>query len=113
MKNSSKQDAELKSFLLRHDPAGIVDPQDSARLEMFIADRVFYQPQPQVSVMTMNDFFVIPPLLRGAFSWPVTLGSTMMLGLMLGLFAASFTDTTPTVRYNVAMVGTPWQYLMR
>jgi hypothetical protein len=111
MKNSSKQDLELKSFLLRHDPAGIVDPQDSARLERFIADRVFYQPQPQISYVPMADFFVIPQFLRGAFSWPVTLTGVMALGLTLGFFVASFSDTTPIASYNIAM-NEPWQHLI-
>jgi len=113
MKNGSKQDAELKSFLLRHDPAGTVDPRDSARLETFIADRIFCQPQMKISAVAVNDFFVIPPLLRGAFSWPASLSGAMMLGLILGLSSASFTDTTSTVEYNVAMLGTPWQHLMQ
>jgi len=112
MKNSSKQDAELKSFLLRNDPAGIVDPQDSARLEMFIADRVFYQPQPQISTIEVMDFFVVPQLLRGAFSLPVTLTGVMVVGLTLGFFVASFSDATPQASYNIAMNG-PWQHLIQ
>ena len=112
MKNGSKQDAELKNFLLRYDPAGTVDPRDSARLEMFIADRVFYQPQPQISCVPMADFFVIPQFLRGAFSWQFTLTGTMVLGLTLGFFVASFFEATPTASYNIAMNG-PWQHLIQ
>lgn len=112
MKNGSKQDAELKSFLLRHDPAGVVDPGDSARLEMFIADRVFYQPQPQMNAAAVTDIFVVPPFLRGALSWPATLTGVMALGLALGFFASSLSETAQTTSYNLAMNG-PWTHLIQ
>jgi len=112
MNNRSKQDAELGAILRRNDPAGIVDPKDSARLAMFITDRVFYQPQQQIHATSITDFFVIPRMLRGALSLPVTLTGTVVLGLMLGFFVASFSETTPAASYNIAMNG-PWQHLMQ
>jgi hypothetical protein len=110
-----RQDAELKTLLLRNDPAGVVTPEDSARLQMFIADRVFHRPQYASRGELYEgwaEFFIIPAFLRGPVSWPATLAGTMAVGLLLGFFVSSLADMAAPVTYNVAMTG-PWQQLMQ
>lgn len=106
------QEAILRAILHRLDPAGMISPADNTRLQTLIANRAFRQPQVQALSATSEDFFVIPHMLRMAFAWPMTLTGTMALGLCLGLCVSAFTDTAPSVVYNVAMTG-PWQNFMQ
>jgi len=114
MKKLKGQDADLRQMLLRNDPAGVVSHDDNARLEMFIADRIFYQPQPQLHARHSADLFLVPHYLAGKLSWTATLTGTMIMGLMLGFFAASFSDERGSNPYNISAydISGPWQHLV-
>jgi hypothetical protein len=102
-------DHKMSQLLRQYDPAGTISPIDCARLEMSIAARIANQPQATRAV-NISDDFVVPRLLAGAISFPATLLSVMMMGLMLGFFVSSLAGTgTAAPKYTITTaMAEPW-----
>lgn len=105
---SSAAEIELRNMLRKHDPAGPVALQDCVRLEMSVARRISNHPQLGYQVEA-GDYFIIPPFLNGALSWPATLVTTISLGLLLGLFVSSMVETATPVYTITTAMAEPWR----